>query len=57
LSWSDLTANSTGWRSRKSEANSVKGLCRDKLTKNELGWMIEAHNELEDILTEVWKPN
>ncbi|HOW66705.1 MAG TPA: hypothetical protein P5186_24940 [Candidatus Paceibacterota bacterium] len=36
--------------------NDVKVLCREKLTPNELTWLIEAHNTLEDILAEVWKP-
>ena len=31
----------------------VKGMCRDRLTKEELAWIIEAHNTLEDILAAV----
>ncbi len=31
----------------------VKGMCRDRLTKEELAWIIEAHNTLEDLLTAV----
>jgi hypothetical protein len=34
----------------------VKGLCREKLRSDELTWLIEAHNTLEDILAEGWKP-
>ena len=31
----------------------VKGMCRDRLTKEELGWILEAHNALEDLLAVV----
>ncbi|MBN2290871.1 MAG: hypothetical protein JXM70_00510 [Pirellulales bacterium] len=34
----------------------VNGLCREKLKSDELNWLIEAHNTLEDISAEVWKP-
>jgi hypothetical protein len=29
----------------------IQGLCRERLTKDEFTWLLEAHNTLDDVLT------